>query len=304
MTELQKSFISNFKKAECKILTDEPMKNHCSFKIGGNAEILAIPENEKTLCNILKYADERNIRCRILGNGSNVLVSDDGLSGIVIKLMNGLCDLIYLGDGLIACGAGVSLTRLCNYALSLSLTGLEFAYGIPGSVGGAVYMNAGAYGGEIKDVIYSVRSVDKKGNVTETPSSDISFSYRNTSFMTDDKIITQAYFKLENGNKDEIKEKMNTLMAKRQASQPLDFPSAGSTFKRPPIGYAAAHIDECGLKGRAVGDAMVSTKHAGFVINNGNATFSDVTSLMEIIIEEVKNRHSVILEPEVVILKD
>lgn len=304
MTDLQKSFSANFKNEDCRIFTDEPLKNHCSFKIGGNAEILVIPANEKVLSSILKYADERAILCRILGNGSNVLISDEGLKGIVIKLMNGLSDLIYLGEGVIACGAGVSLTRLCNFALEHSLTGLEFAYGIPGTVGGAVYMNAGAYGGEIKNVLLSVRSVDKKGTPEEESVEKLEFSYRNTSFMKNNRIITQAYFCLEKGNPDEIKAKMDELMAKRKNSQPLEYPSAGSTFKRPPEGYAAAHIDECGLKGKSVGGAQVSTKHAGFVINTGNATFSDVTMLMDIIKDEVMKQHSVLLEPEVEIMKD
>lgn len=304
MTDLQKSFISNFKNEECTIFTDESLKNHCSFRIGGNAEILVVPKNEKTLCNILKYAKERDITCRILGNGSNVLISDEGLSGIVIKLMNGLSDLIYLGDGIIACGAGVSLTKLCNFALSHSLTGLEFAYGIPGTVGGAVYMNAGAYGGEIKNIITSVRSVDKDGIPQETPAEQLDLSYRHTSFMSNGRIITAAYFKLEKGNPDEISAKMSELMQKRKNSQPLDYPSAGSTFKRPPVGYAAAHIDECGLKGKSVGGAAVSTKHAGFVINTGDATFSDVINLMDFIKGEVLKQHGVLLEPEVEILKD
>lgn len=304
MTDLQKSFIANFKKEDCIIMQDEPLKNHCSFRIGGNAEILVVPKNEKVLSSILKYADERNIRCRILGNGSNVLISDDGLKGIVIKLMNGLSDLLYLGDGIIACGAGVSLTKLCNFALSHSLTGLEFAYGIPGTVGGAVYMNAGAYGGEIKSVLMSVRSVDIKGIPEETPADKLIFQYRNTSFMKNGRIITAAYFKLEQGNKEAISAKMEELMQKRKTSQPLDYPSAGSTFKRPPEGYAAQHIDECGLKGRAVGGAQVSTKHAGFVINTGNATCSDVLSLMDVIKTEVYKQHGVNLEAEVEILKD
>ncbi len=304
MTDLQKSFTANFRNEACRILTDEPLKNHCSFKIGGNAELLVIPENEKVLSSVLRYADERAVPCRVLGNGSNVLISDDGLRGITIKLMNGLTDLLYLGDGVIACSAGVSLTRLCNFALEHSLTGLEFAYGIPGSVGGAIFMNAGAYGGEIKNVLKSVRSVDKKGVPEETPAEKLDFSYRNTPFMKNGRIITQGYFCLSEGNPEEIKAKMDELMAKRKNSQPLEYPSAGSTFKRPPTGYAAAHIDECGLKGRSVGDAQVSTKHAGFVINKGNATFSDVTELMEIIKDEVMKQHSVLLEPEVEIMKD
>lgn len=305
MTDLQKSFSAAFTKEDCRILFDEPLKNHCSFRIGGNAEVLVIPKKESVLSSVLRYADERAVPCHILGNGSNVLIADEGLSGITIKLMGGLTDILYLGDGLISCGAGVSLTALCNFALEHSLTGLEFAYGIPGTVGGAVYMNAGAYGGEIKDTIESVRSIDKKRGIPEeTPVSALDFSYRNTSFMKNDRIVTTAYFRLSDGNRDDIKARMDELMAKRKHSQPLEYPSAGSTFKRPPVGYAAAHIDECGLKGTAVGGAMVSEKHAGFVINTGEATFSDVTALMEIIRNTVRDKHGVFLEPEVEILKD
>lgn len=305
MTDLQKSFISNFKNEECRIFLNEPLKNHCSFRIGGNAEILVIPKKESVLSSVLKYADERSVPCHILGNGSNVLIADEGLSGITVKLMGGLTDLLYLGDGIISCSAGVSLTGLCNFALEHSLTGLEFAYGIPGTVGGAVYMNAGAYGGEIKNVLMSVRSLDKKKGIPEETSIDaLEFSYRNTSFMKNDRIVTCAYFKLSKGNEEDIKAKMDELMAKRKNSQPLEFPSAGSTFKRPAAGYAAAHIDECGLKGRSVGGAQVSEKHAGFVINTGNATFADVTALMDIIKDVVLTEHGVLLEPEVEILKD
>ena len=305
MTDLQKSFSANFKSKECTICMDEPLMNHCAFRIGGASEILAVPKNEKVLTEILKYAKERNVPLHILGNGSNVLIADEGLSGITVKLMGGLCDLLYLGDGIIVSGAGVSLTRLCNFAKEHSLTGLEFAYGIPGSVGGAVYMNAGAYGGEIKNVLYSVRSMNKEGSdITETAAKDIEISYRNTPFMKNDRIITSAFFKLEEGDVQEITAKMEELMSKRKSSQPLDFPSAGSTFKRPATGYAAALIDQSGLKGTSVGGAQVSTKHAGFVINTGGATFKDVTALMEIIKTTVYEKHGIRLEPEVEILKD
>lgn len=305
MTDLQKSFSANFNNKDCTFYLDEPLMNHCAFRIGGASEVLAVPKNEKTLTEILQYANERSIPVHILGNGSNVLISDDGLRGITVKLMGGLCDLLYLGGGIIASGAGVSLTRLCNFAKEHSLTGLEFAYGIPGTVGGAVYMNAGAYGGEIKDVLYAVRSMNTKGgDITETPASEIELSYRNTPFMKNSRIITSAFFKLEEGNPEEISAKMDELMGKRKNSQPLEYPSAGSTFKRPAIGYAAALIDQSDLKGTAVGGAQVSTKHAGFVINKGGATFSDVTELMEIIKNTVYEKHGIRLEPEVEILKD
>ena len=305
MTDLQKSFLANFNNKECVIYTDEPLMNHCAFRIGGASEVLVIPKTEAVLSEILKYADERNISLHILGNGSNVLISDDGLKGITVKLMNGLTDLLYLGDGIIVSGAGVSLTRLCNFAKEKSLTGLEFAYGIPGTVGGAVYMNAGAYNGEIKDVLFSVRSMNMKGSdITEVPASELEISYRNTPFMNNERIITSAFFKLQEGSLEEIQGRMDELMAKRKNSQPLEYPSAGSTFKRPVNGYAAALIDQSGLKGTSVGGAMVSEKHAGFVINYNNASCSDVLALMDIIKNTVFEKHGIELQPEVEILKD
>ncbi len=305
MTNLQKSFSACFEKEDCSILLDEPLKNHCYFKIGGNAEVLVIPKKEAVLLSVLKYAHERSIPLHILGNGSNVLISDDGLKGIVIKLMGGLTDIIYMGDGIIGCGAGVSLSRLAAFARDLSLTGLEFAYGIPGSVGGAVFMNAGAYNGEIKDVLMSVRSVDITGNDTkEEKNEQLDLSYRHSAFMKNGRIITAAYFRLPEGNKEEISAKMDELINKRKTSQPLEYPSAGSTFKRPEVGYAARLIDECGLKGTHVGDAEVSKKHAGFVINKGNASFNDVISLIEIIKDKVYSEKGIILVPEIEILKD
>lgn len=305
MTAVQQKFDLFAKDIECDIFYDEPLCNHCTFKIGGNAEILVVPKNEKSLCSILTFIKNNKIPLHTLGNGSNVLISDKGLRGITLKMMNGLTDIIYLGDGIIGCSAGVSLKKLCMFAYEHSLTGLEFAYGIPGSVGGALYMNAGAYNGAMKDVLLSVRSVDIDTSLPcETKLEDLTYEYRNTSFMKNKNIITAGYFKLSNGDKDIILSKMEELLSKRRSSQPLEYPSAGSTFKRPEIGYAAAHIDQCGLKGTTVGGASVSTKHAGFVINNNNATFNDVIELMNIIQKTVYEQHSVMLEPEVEILKD
>ncbi len=301
---INNSFSRHMKDFSGDIFFDEPLKNHCTFKIGGNAEILYVPKNEKALIAAVNFSKENNIPFHILGNGSNVLISDDGLKGIVIKLFSGLTDLLYLGDGIIAVGAGVSLTRLCNFALEKSLTGLEFAYGIPGSVGGAVYMNAGAYGGEIKDVLMSVRTFNpNSGEVKEVPVQDISLSYRDTQFMHSGEIITAAYFKLKAGEKEAVSRRMQELMAKRKASQPLEFPSAGSTFKRPVNAYAAALIDQCGLKGFSVGGAKVSEKHAGFVINFNNASFHDVITLMDKIKAVVLKECSIELTPEVEILR-
>lgn len=290
---------------EYELTENEPLKEHCTFKIGGNAEVFLCPHSEKALITALKTAKKRGDRVTVLGCGSNVLVSDNGLSGLTIKIAGGLTDIICLGSGVIACSAGVPLSRLCTFALEKELSGLEFAYGIPGSVGGAVYMNAGAYGGEIKDALMSVRSVAPDGTgLTETPAAEMSLSYRNTPFMTNGRIITAAYFQLKNGSRDEILGKMTELMNKRKASQPLEYPSAGSAFKRPENGYAAAYIDECGLKGYSCGGAQVSVKHAGFVINTGFATSDDVLKLLNEVKEIVREKHGVELTPEIEYLSD
>lgn len=305
MNDIQRYFSEYISEWKGLVLTDEPLKNHCTFKIGGPAEILFVPQDEKALSAAVKFANIYGVPVRALGNGSNVLISDKGLKGITIKLMGGLTDIIYLGNGMIACGAGVSLKRLCTFALENSLTGLEFAYGIPGSTGGAVYMNGGAYGGEIKTALHSVRSVSlKDGSVKETPAGELDMSYRRTAFMSSGDIISAAYFKLESGDKNAIEARMSELLAKRKASQPLEYPSAGSTFKRPKEGYAAALIEQCGLKGYTRGGAQVSAKHSGFVINTGSATFEDVTAIMDDIKKAVYERFGVMLEPEVEILGD
>ncbi len=304
MTETQKLFSDYIKDFNGELLLDEPLSRHCTFRIGGPGEAVYTPHDEAALIAALRFAAENGTPLHILGNGSNVLIADEGLKGITLLLIGGLTELVDLGDGLIACGAGVPLKRLCAFALEHSLTGLEFAYGIPGSVGGALYMNAGAYGGEMKNVLASVRSVDRAtGEVQETPLGELTYAYRNTSFMENGRIITAGYFQLQPGDPEAIKARMQELLGKRKTSQPLEWPSAGSTFKRPPVGYAAAHIDECGLKGRRVGGAQVSEKHAGFVINTGGATFKDVTGLMDVIREEVFRQHGVTLEAEVEILK-
>lgn len=305
MTETQRLFSDHIKAYHGELLLDEPLARHCTFRIGGPGEVVYTPHDEAALLAALAFAREQAVPCHVLGNGSNVLIADEGLRGITLLLVNGLTDLMDLGGGLIACGAGVPLKRLCVFALEHSLSGLEFAYGIPGTVGGALYMNAGAYGGEMKNVLSSVRSLDPRtGDIAETPLAELDYAYRNTSFMRNGRIITAGYFQLQPGDPEEIKANMNELMGRRKASQPLEYPSAGSTFKRPPVGYAAAHIDECGLKGRSVGGAQVSEKHAGFVVNTGGATFRDVKALMDVIREEVYRQHGVTLEPEVEILTD
>ena len=304
-TELQAAF-SRFLESKPDLAAEtfynEPLRHHCTFQIGGEAEILCVPKTEGALRALLGFGPPE-MRRTVLGCGSNVLFPDEGLPGLVIKLAGGLTDVTFTGDGTVAAGAGVQLSRLCLFALEQGLSGLEFAYGIPGSVGGAVYMNAGAYGGEIKDVLLSVRAVSlRDGSVYEYQASELDMRYRSTPFMQGEEIVTAARFRLTPGEKTEIEEKMRTLLGKRRASQPLELPSAGSTFKRPVGGYAAAMIDKCGLKGLTVGGAQVSKKHAGFVVNTGGATAADVTALIREIQKRVQAETGVLLEPEVEIL--
>ncbi len=286
----------------CTVLCDEPMRKHTSFRIGGKAKYVVIPQDEQALLGILQLFKEKNFPFLIIGNGSNVLFADEDYDGAVIQLTDGLTQMKLVEDNLIYCEAGVILARLAMFALENGLTGLEFAHGIPGSVGGAVFMNAGAYGGEIKDCVVAVRHLTPEGEILVTAAKDLFFTYRHTSFTENNHLILGAFFRLANGDKTEIRARMDELIQKRRTSQPLEMPSAGSTFKRPPAGYAAAHIDECGLKGRSVGGAQVSTKHAGFVVNTGGATAQDVKDLMKVIQETVKAEHDVLLEPEVVFL--
>ena len=300
MTALQTSFESYIAPFMGDAQYNAPLAPLCSFKIGGPAEILYTPYNEEALLAALRFAKAEGCACKILGNGTNLLISDKGVKGIVLRMKEGLTELTLLENGCVFCGAGVSLKKLCTFALDHSLTGLEFAYGIPGSVGGAVYMNAGAYKGEIKDVLYSVRVLcPDTMEITERRADDMDIAYRSTPFMGSGEIIVSAVFALQPGDPAEIRGKMNELMGRRKASQPLEYPSAGSTFKRPAEGYAAAMIDQSGLKGFRVGGAEVSTKHAGFVINTGNATFDDVMGVIAGVRDKVRENFGVTLETEV-----
>ncbi len=303
MTNLQTLFADYIAPFNGEALYNEPLAGHCSFKIGGPAEIFYTPQDETALISAMRFARDQGAPLHILGNGSNVLISDKGLQGVVIRLMGGLTALTVQEDGCVFSGAGVSLKRLCTFALENGFTGLEFAYGIPGSVGGAVYMNAGAYGGEIKNVLKTVRCVAPETFEIKTyDASSLSIAYRSTPFMHNKEIITGATFALEKGDTEQSRARMNELMAKRKASQPLEYPSAGSTFKRPKDGYAAAMIDQSGLKGYRVGGAEVSVKHAGFVINTGNASFGDVMGVIEGVRAKVRETFGVYLETEVEIL--
>ncbi len=277
---------------------NENMSKHTSFKIGGNADIYVSPETTEQLKEIILTAKEENIPFYIVGNGSNLLVSDNGIAGAVISTLK--LNKIKVEKDTIYAEAGASLTAVCVAAKENGLTGLEFAYGIPGSIGGALFMNAGAYDGEMSFIIASADSITPLGEIVSRSKDELKLGYRHSVYRENNEIITGVCLKLKKGDKESILARMNELMLKRKTSQPLDYPSAGSTFKRPKGGFAAALIDECGLKGKGVGGAEVSTKHAGFVINKGEATAKDVLSLIEVIKTSVYKEKKIMLEPEVI----
>lgn len=277
---------------------NEPMRAHTTFKIGGEADIFIIPASPAALIYAVKKCGELEIPYFILGNGSNLLVSDGGIEGAVISLagINGISS-----DGeKITCGAGAMLSSVCLKALSLSLTGLEFAYGIPGTAGGALYMNAGAYGGQMADVIESAECLTASGEIKTLKKEDMRLGYRSSVFKNGGLIIISLTLALKKGDKTEIKAEMDDLLNRRKQKQPLEYPSAGSTFKRPEGYFAGALIEKNGLKGLTVGGAQVSEKHAGFVINRGGATAADVKALIGKIQKKVFENDGVMLEPEVI----
>ncbi len=279
------------------------MKEHTSFKTGGNADILINPKDDEAVKAILTFAKENDTPLTVVGNSSNMLVSDDGIKGIVIKTAGGLND-ISLSDSMITAGAGVSLARLCIFALDNSLSGLEFAYGIPGTVGGAVYMNAGAYGGEIKDVLKCVTHITLELITEQKSVGELSLSYRHSFYSDNDGyFILNAQFELQKDDPKLIKERMDDFLSRRKSKQPIEYPSAGSTFKRPDGYFAGKLIEDCGLKGYRIGGAMVSEKHAGFVINYDNATTEDILNLITYIQKTVKEKTGITLETEVKILR-
>ncbi len=284
---------------ELEIRENEPMSAHCSFKIGGPARLMLLPGGAGEASAALKVLREYGASVLIAGNCTNLLIPDEGYDGAVVCMSRPASRIEEARPGCIRAQAGATLAATAVFAAQLSLSGLEFAHGIPGSVGGGVAMNAGAYGGELKDVLESVEFIAPDGEIRSLPAQELGFSYRHSAFSDTDALITSAVFRLEPGDADAIRARMRELIEKRRASQPLDMPSAGSTFKRPATGYAAAMIDAAGLKGLAVGGAMVSEKHAGFVVNTGGATYSDVVTLMRIIRERVYEREGVWLEPEV-----
>ena len=277
----------------------EPMSKHTSFRIGGDAEVVAMPKNAEELAKILKVSALLDVKPAILGAGTNVLAPDEGIKGLVICLKDCLAGMEQVDQSRIRVMAGVTMTRAAVFAANLGLSGMEFAHGIPGTVGGGVYMNAGAYGGEIKDICESVEVMDMDGNLTVLTNEEMGFSYRHSVLEDRAGIVVSAVFQLESKPEDEIRARMKELQGKRSASQPLDLPSAGSAFKRPVGAYAAALIDEAGLKGYAVGDAAISQKHAGFAVNLGNATAAEMRQLLQEVSDIVYEKSGFRLEPEV-----
>ena len=281
---------------------NEPLSARCTFKIGGPADLFIMPETEKQLCAAVRLCKAEAVRYYLLGNGSNILFADEGYRGAVIDV-SALRTGIEVTGNKITAGAGVRLSALCKEALAHSLTGLEFAYGIPGTVGGAVYMNAGAYGGEMKDVLTSVRYLAADGEIKTAPAADLDLTYRHSAFEENGGCILSAEFELQPGDAAAIRAKMDELMAKRVDKQPLDKPSAGSTFKRPEGAFAAALIDQCGLRGYRHGGAAVSEKHCGFVVNLGGASCADVLALCDEVRAIVKEKTGYDLEKEIRVVK-
>ena len=283
------------------LLLAEPMTKHTSFHIGGPAELMAQPQSEAELQSLLLKAAEAAVPVTLVGNGSNLLVRDKGIRGLVIKLGSMLRDIRVSGN-VLTFGSGVSLAQASKKAAELGLSGMEFAVGIPGSIGGAVYMNAGAYDGEMSKVVKSVRVMDASGEVSELSAGELDFGYRHSALQGSGKIVTSVTVELAAGDKQAIAEKMADFSNRRITKQPLELPSAGSMFKRPPGYFAGTLIDQTGLKGYTVGGAQVSTKHAGFVVNIGGATAADVLQLISDVQAKVFAAHGVHLEPEVLVL--
>ncbi len=280
------------------------LKDYTTFKIGGRCNLLVKLNGEESFVKLIPMAEKLGVPYYIFGKGSNLIVDSDGITGVVFVSGKDFAEIKLIDETTILCMSGASLSQLCKFALDNELTGLEFAYGIPGSLGGAVFMNAGAYGGEMKDIIQSVKVMNVTGEITEYSAKQLDFSYRHSRFTESGEIILSAVIKLEKGDKAKIKSQMNDLMERRRSKQPLEYPSAGSTFKRPEGSYASLLIDQCGLKGVHVGDAEVSTKHSGFVINKGNADFGQLMELIGIVRDTVKEKTGYVLECEPLIITD
>jgi len=288
---------------EERLLFHEPMSRHTTFRVGGEAECMAVVETKEELSQLVSYLGRIEQDYFVLGNGSNLLVGDKGYRGIILKLGPKL-SAVGVEKNHIAAGAGVLLSKVAAVARDAGLSGLEFAAGIPGSMGGAIVMNAGAYGGEMKQVVQMVRVMDKEGEILTLDNDTMEFGYRTSIIRDRPFIVLGVVLKLTPGNKEEISAKMEELMKQRKSKQPLEYPSAGSTFKRPEGYYAGKLIMDAGLRGYRIGGAQVSEKHCGFVINAGGASAADIREVIEEVQERVKDRFHVRLEPEVIFLGD
>lgn len=284
---------------EISIRYEEPLSKHTSFRIGGNASVMAFPKNKEELAALLKQSNLLDRKPVILGAGTNVLAPDEGVKGLVICLKDALDGMERLDEGHIRVMAGVTLSRAAVFAAGQGLSGLEFAHGIPGTLGGGVFMNAGAYGGELGKICQEVELMDYAGNLTTRTAEEMNFSYRHSCVEENNLIVVSTVLELEPADSEEIRARMKELQAKRLAAQPLNYPSAGSAFKRPVGGYAAALIEQAGLKGFRVGDAAISEKHAGFAVNLGNATAADVKTLLAEVSRRVEENSGIRLEPEI-----
>ena len=288
---------------DCEAVMSETMNFNTSFKTGGPCGVRLSPSDAEQVKNIISKANELDIPFVVLGNGTNVLVPDDGIEKAVIIIGDKMAQVTLENENTLSFSAGTNLVSLCRFALENALSGLEFAFGIPGTCGGAVYMNAGAYGGEMKDVLTEVTHLTPDMKIETVSVEKTDLSYRHSAYKSNGCVILSAKVKLHKDTKENIKARMDDFLGRRKDKQPLEFPSAGSTFKRPEGYFAGALIEQCNLKGKSIGGAQVSEKHAGFVINKGGATSTDILNLIEYIKDTVKNQTGVTLEPEVIVLR-
>lgn len=281
-----------------KIMIDEPMSNHTSFRVGGPADIIVTPESTEELQKVIKICISGNIPFYVIGNGSNLIVRDKGIRGVVVKLAGKFSSFAVNGD-IVEAQAGILLSKLANIALEKGLAGLEFASGIPGTLGGAVTMNAGAYDGEMRKVVYKTQYMDKTGEIREIQGEEHQFGYRTSFIQQSGGIVLKSFVKLTKGKQEEIRILMDDLNKRRKDKQPLELPSAGSVFKRPEGYYTGKLVEDCGLKGFRSGGAEVSCKHCGFIVNTGNATAEDIINLIKYVQNNVRMKFGVDLQTEV-----
>lgn len=289
-------------KLGCTIYRNKRLKDLTTFKVGGECPAVIEINSETALAQLIKFSSDNKLRTMVIGKGSNMLCDDKGFDGAVFLMGGGFSEVKLVDEKTVEAEAGCPLIKLCLFVLEHSLSGLEFAYGIPGTVGGAVFMNAGAYGGEIKDVIISAQAVDTNGSISEYPIDKMELGYRTSIFQQSGSVITKAVFRLHKAEKSAIEARMNELMSRRREKQPLEYPNAGSTFKRPEGQFAGKLIQDCGLKGLRIGGAEVSEKHSGFVINTGCATSEDIKQLIEKVQKTVLEKTGYFLECEVRII--